>query len=209
MKSMEAELCTRLEALTALLHEPRRWVCGRVEAFGTVSLGTLLPLLQGARATTTSESARDIPTLRQPPPPPLAAGAPRPIPHIRRPAARHLGSTLRQVARDKLEAVGAFVRLCEEVDALRTYALLNLLAATKLVQKHDRLSPILIGDSVMSFIGHRPPPPSGSAPLAPRLTCSAADRLALHLPVAPPRRLPCASRRRRRGRASSALTGAP
>ena len=73
MKSMEAELCTRLEALTALLHEPRRWVCGRVEAFGTVSLGTLLPLLQGARATTTSERARDIPSLRQPPPPPLAA----------------------------------------------------------------------------------------------------------------------------------------
>mmetsp|Transcript_32567 Transcript_32567/g.107694 ORF Transcript_32567/g.107694 Transcript_32567/m.107694 type:complete len:592 (-) Transcript_32567:240-2015(-) len=59
-------------------------------------------------------------------------------------------------AKDKVDALGEFVRLCEDIDHLRKYSVLNYLAAAKIVKKHDKHSSISLRESVMKFVGSLP-----------------------------------------------------
>ena len=54
------------------------------------------------------------------------------------------------------EALGAFVALCADIDALRKYSMLNYLAVTKIVKKHDKQSALRLREGIINFVASQP-----------------------------------------------------
>lgn len=55
-----------------------------------------------------------------------------------------------------VKALEEFLRLCEDIDSLRKFSVLNYLAVTKIVKKHDKLSKIRLRDAVVPSVELQP-----------------------------------------------------